>query len=106
ALGGGAARGMAHLGVLKALERHGVYIDMLAGTSAGAMTGTVYAAGYDPAASTQHFKNDLLPPWWFRKLPAGGYWYLLYKYRSNQFGPMLRKYLSHWRMEQLVIPMI
>jgi predicted acylesterase/phospholipase RssA len=29
ALGGGAARGMAHIGVLKAFERHGIYIDML-----------------------------------------------------------------------------
>ncbi len=48
ALGGGAARGMAHLGVLKALEQHGIYIDMLAGTSAGAMVGTLYAAGLDP----------------------------------------------------------
>jgi CRP-like cAMP-binding protein len=58
ALGGGAARGMAHLGVLKALEQHGVYVDMLAGTSAGAMTGTVYAAGMDPEYSTLCFKND------------------------------------------------
>ena len=48
ALGGGAARGMAHLGVLKALEQHGIYIDMLSGTSAGAMTGALYAAGLDP----------------------------------------------------------
>ena len=47
ALGGGAARGMAHLGVLKALERHGIYIDMLSGTSAGAMVGAFYA-GLDP----------------------------------------------------------
>ena len=43
ALGGGAARGMAHLGVLKALEDHGIYVDMIAGTSAGAMTGAVYS---------------------------------------------------------------
>jgi predicted acylesterase/phospholipase RssA len=79
---------------------------MLAGTSAGAMTGTVYASGFDPEYATQCFKNDLLPPWFFRKLPAGGYWYLLYKYRCNKFDPMLRKYLDDLHMEQLVIPMI
>ncbi len=45
ALGGGAARGMAHLGVLKALEQHGIYIDMLAGTSAGALTGSDVRSG-------------------------------------------------------------
>src|SRR5262249_24537123 len=44
ALGGGAARGMSHLGVLKALEQHGIIVDMIAGTSAGAMTGIIYAS--------------------------------------------------------------
>ena len=47
ALGGGAARGMAHLGVLKALEQSGIVVDMIAGTSAGAMTGVFYAANLD-----------------------------------------------------------
>ncbi len=104
ALGGGAARGMAHLGVLKTLEKHGVYVDMIAGTSAGAMTGIIYASGMDPEYSTQCFKTELLPSWFFRQLPAGGYWYLLYKYRRNLFEPMLRKYLDNLRMEQLLIP--
>lgn len=106
ALGGGAARGMAHLGVIKALEQHGIFVDMIAGTSAGAMVGGVYAAGFDPEFCTNSFKNDLLPPWLFRQLPAGGYWYLLYKYRFGQFGPMLRKYLDNLRSEQLVIPIM
>jgi predicted acylesterase/phospholipase RssA/CRP-like cAMP-binding protein len=104
ALGGGAARGMAHLGVLKSLEQHGIYVDMIAGTSAGAMVGGIYASGMDPEYSTRCFKSDLLPPWFFRRLPGGGYWYLLYKYRRHQFEPMLRKYLDHLHMEQLVIP--
>jgi predicted acylesterase/phospholipase RssA/CRP-like cAMP-binding protein len=104
ALGGGAARGMAHLGVLQALERHGIYADRLAGTSAGAMVGTIYASGMDPECTTRCFKRDLLPPWLLRHLPGGGYWYLLYKYRRRRFGPMLRKYLDNLRMEQLLIP--
>lgn len=104
ALGGGAARGMAHLGVLKALEEHGIFVDMLAGTSAGAMVSAIYASGMDPEYSTACFKKDLLPSWFFRQLPAGGYWYLLYKYRRHQFDPMLRKHLGHLRMEQLLIP--
>jgi predicted acylesterase/phospholipase RssA/CRP-like cAMP-binding protein len=104
ALGGGAARGMAHLGVLKALEQQGIYIDMLAGTSAGAMTGTLYALGFDPEYLARCFTSDLQPSWLFRRLPSGGYWYLLYKYRRHQFDPMLRKYLGQARMEQLAIP--
>jgi predicted acylesterase/phospholipase RssA/CRP-like cAMP-binding protein len=104
ALGGGAARGMAHLGVLKSLEQHGIYVDMLAGTSAGAMVGAIYASGMDPEYATRCFRCDLRPPWFFRRLPGGGYWYLLYKYRRRKFEPMLRKYLDNLRMEQLVIP--
>ena len=105
ALGGGAARGMAHLGVLKALEQHGIYIDTLAGTSAGALTGSMYAAGLDPGYIAHCFKTDLQPSWFFRQLPGGGYWYLLYKYRRNQFDSLLRKYLDRARMEQLILPM-
>ena len=45
ALSGGAARGIAHVGVLKVLEQHGVPIDCIAGTSAGAVVGGAYAAG-------------------------------------------------------------
>ncbi len=45
-LSGGAARGLAHIGVLKALEEQGVTIDAIAGTSMGAVVGGLYAAGY------------------------------------------------------------
>ena len=45
-LSGGAARGLAHIGVLKALEEQGVMIDAIAGTSMGAVVGGLYAAGY------------------------------------------------------------
>ncbi len=104
ALGGGAARGMAHFGVLKALEQHGIYIDMVAGTSAGAMAGTLYAFGFDPEYIARRFNTDLQPSWFFRQLPRGGYWYLLYKYRRGKFDSMLRKYLGQARMEQLILP--
>jgi len=45
ALGGGAARGLAHIGVLEVLEKEGIPIDMIAGTSAGAAVGALYAQG-------------------------------------------------------------
>ncbi|MBX3570406.1 MAG: patatin-like phospholipase family protein [Rhizobiaceae bacterium] len=45
ALGGGAARGWAHIGVLRALDEAGVGIDMIAGTSIGALVGGCYLAG-------------------------------------------------------------
>jgi predicted acylesterase/phospholipase RssA/CRP-like cAMP-binding protein len=104
ALGGGAARGMAHPGVLKALEQSGIVVDMIAGTSAGAMTGALYATGLDPDYNAQAFASDLRPSWIFRHLPRGSHWYLLYKYRRGHFDPMLRKYLHDWRLEQLAVP--
>lgn len=45
ALGGGAARGFAHIGVIKALESQGIFPDVVVGTSAGSVVGALYAAG-------------------------------------------------------------
>ena len=45
ALGGGGARGLAHIGVLKVLEEAEISLDMIVGTSAGALVGGAYAAG-------------------------------------------------------------
>jgi len=104
ALGGGAARGMAHLGILKVLEENGIVIDMIAGTSVGAMTGVLYCSGMEPDDNVERFIEDLRPPWIFRILPNGGYWYLLWKYRRGHFDSMLRKYLKQSRLEQLTIP--
>lgn len=50
ALGGGAARGFAHIGVIKMLESHGIVPDYVVGTSAGAVVGSLYAGGYDAFA--------------------------------------------------------
>lgn len=47
ALGCGSARGMAHIGVLKVLERHRISVDIVSGTSMGAFIGGAYASGAD-----------------------------------------------------------
>jgi NTE family protein len=78
---------------------------MIAGTSAGAMTGTLYSAGLDPDYLVKSFVHDLTPSWFFRSLPRGDQWFLLYKYRMGRFDPMLRKYLGAFCLEQLPIPM-
>lgn len=48
ALSGGGALGFAHIGVLQALNEHGIYPDCVAGTSMGAIIGVMYAAGFTP----------------------------------------------------------
>ena len=49
ALGGGAARGFAHIGVIQVLERHGIRPDVVAGTSAGSLVAVLYASGKNGA---------------------------------------------------------
>ena len=45
ALGGGAARGFAHIGVIQVLEENGIKVDLVAGTSAGSLVASLYASG-------------------------------------------------------------
>jgi NTE family protein len=53
ALGGGAAKGFAHIGVIKMLEASGIHPDVVAGTSAGSVVGALYAGGMDAFALQQ-----------------------------------------------------
>jgi NTE family protein len=53
ALGSGAVRGLAHIGVLKVMEKESIPIDIIAGTSAGAAIGAVYAQGRDASRLTK-----------------------------------------------------
>lgn len=50
ALGGGAAKGFAHIGVIKMLEANGISPDVVSGTSAGSVVGSLYASGMDAFA--------------------------------------------------------
>lgn len=54
ALSGGAVRGISHIGILKALERHSIPVDLIAGTSMGALIGALYASGMSIAEMEQH----------------------------------------------------
>ena len=58
ALSGGGARGLAHAGVLKALEENGIKIDVIGGTSAGSMVASLYAMGYNPDEIFDSFVNN------------------------------------------------
>jgi len=55
ALGGGGIRGVAHLGVLRSLEKEGFRVRAVAGTSAGGVAAAVYAAGWKPEEMIERF---------------------------------------------------
>jgi NTE family protein len=62
ALGGGAAKGFAHIGVLEIMDKEHIPIDMIAGTSAGSIVGALYAQGMSAA----RIKEIVLEMDWFK----------------------------------------
>ena len=105
ALSGGGARGMAHLGVLRELEAAGIYFDLIAGTSIGALMGLSYAGGWEPAEALERFRTTLTPPRFVRWLPGGTHGYLAAMYRSGAWNRRLRPYLGEARLEQFPTPL-
>ena len=62
ALGGGGVRGFSHIGVLNVLEEEGIDIDLIVGTSAGALIGGAYASGQSPREIQDKIAAYLLSP--------------------------------------------
>ncbi|MCD6299986.1 MAG: patatin-like phospholipase family protein [Dehalococcoidales bacterium] len=101
ALGSGAARGLAHIGVLEVLEREGIPVDMIAGTSAGALIGALYAQG----KSISQIKELSADVGWKRlvplvdiALPRTGF------IGGRRVKDMVRSIIGDIRFEDLQIP--
>ncbi len=62
-LSGGGAKGLAHIGVLKQLEKNHIPIDYIVGTSMGAVVGGMYAAGYSPSEIEQIVLSPEFQSW-------------------------------------------
>lgn len=102
ALGSGMARGFAHIGVVRALKRHGIEPDIVAGTSIGALVGACYAAD----------KMDALEDWALSLHRSTVFSYLDFRLRSagliggRKLERILRKNFGHTTVEDLPIPFI
>jgi len=101
ALSGGAARGLAHIGVLSVLEKEGIHIDMLAGTSMGALVGAIYAQRRDVAAL-----EALAMYWGARRLSLFGDLTLSRTglIRGRKIEKMLKEILDDVEFKSLHIP--
>jgi len=62
-LSGGGAKGLSHVGVLKALEENEIPVDFIAGTSMGAVIGGLYASGYSPEDIEEFIREDAVDQW-------------------------------------------
>ncbi|HEY0771670.1 MAG TPA: patatin-like phospholipase family protein [Sphingobacteriaceae bacterium] len=97
-LSGGGVRGIAHLGVLKALSEAGVHFCRITGTSAGAIVGSLFAEGHDPYDIFREFLKlkllSFMRPGW-----SGG---LL---SIENTTALFHKYIPHNSFEGLKIPL-
>ena len=105
ALGGGGARGLAHLGVLRRLESAGLSFDMLAGTSSGALMGAAYAGGFSPQEAVEAFREALTPPRLMQSIPGGNRIYIWTMFRIGAWDRMLRQFFGDATLEQLQLPL-
>lgn len=96
---------MAHLGVLRALDRAGIDFDLVAGTSCGALMGLSYAGGWEPQRALEEFNAALTPNWFLRHMPGGHHWYLWYMFRTGAWDRMLRPYVGQAQLQQFLIPL-
>jgi NTE family protein len=119
ALGGGGIRGAAHIGVLRVLEREGIKVDCIAGTSIGAIVGGLYSAGLslddieDMVARKSLKKAYYTVPLWFRVVLVPFFMvpHLIGEnydglYKGNRFASFLNKHVgeNNQSIENLKIP--
>ena len=90
-LSGGAAKGLAHVGVLKALEENNIPVDYIIGTSMGGIIGGCYAAGMSPDQIERMVLSDQFLGW-INGLPETGYNY--YYHRSDETPQFLKLNLA------------
>ena len=63
-LSGGGAKGLTHIGIIRALEENNIPIDYITGTSMGAIVGSLYAMGYSPDDMEKLLKSDDFKRWY------------------------------------------
>jgi NTE family protein len=99
ALGGGAARGFAHIGVIQVLEEAGIKVDLVAGTSAGSLVAALYAAGRNGAALAKQalaMDESAITDWAF---PGRGL------IRGEALARYVREATGNRTIEQLPLPL-
>ena len=74
-LSGGGAKGMAHIGLIEALEENNIPIDYISGTSIGAIVGAMYAMGYSPKEMLNLFLSKDFYYWQTGKIEDDYYYY-------------------------------
>lgn len=104
ALGGGGARGAAHVGVLRALEKAGILIDHIAGTSMGAYIAIAHAFGFSSDRILDIIADEMAAPWKWRLVPGGGLAHMAYMYRNGGWRKRAKHHFGDLCFENLHLP--
>ncbi|WP_197454555.1 patatin-like phospholipase family protein [Stieleria varia] len=105
ALGGGGARGIAHVGVLEVLQRENIVFDSIAGTSAGSIVAAAISSGYAADEVGQFFRDEMIPPKFFAKSGALRRAWLVHSFRGSRFETKLRRYMKTLDFAQVDLPL-
>lgn len=81
-LSGGGAKGMTHIGIIRALEENNIPIDYITGTSMGAIIGSLYAMGYSPDDMEALLRSPDFKRWYSGKV-------------EPKYGIILRRIVLH-----------
>ena len=82
-LSGGGAKGMTHIGIIRALEENNIPIDYITGTSMGAIIGSLYAMGYSPDDMEALLRSEDFKRWYSGQVePEYGYYF-----KQNRLTP-------------------
>ncbi|MDR3268244.1 MAG: patatin-like phospholipase family protein [Tannerella sp.] len=100
ALSGGGAKGFAHIGVFKALEEHGIRPDIIVGTSAGALMGSLFSDGYSADEIKMLFDGREFTEFAQIQLPKTGI------FDSSRFSRFMERHLRAKTFEELKTPLI
>jgi NTE family protein len=100
-LGAGGAKGFAHIGALRAFERHGVEFDAVAGASIGAIVGALVAMGWSASSVETLFMGVANNPWktlFDLRVPTEAF------FRSKKKSELIAEYCAGLRVEDLALP--
>ncbi|HBG24877.1 MAG TPA: patatin, partial [Rikenellaceae bacterium] len=99
-LSGGGAKGISHIGVIKALEDNDIPIDYVAGTSMGAIVAALYSIGVTPNEMLAMFRSPEFNSWYKGEFEKG---YGTYIYRREPTAEMVGVSLSQQKTNRLAI---